>query len=131
MNYEDVRTRYMADLNTISSPTTYSLEEAANEVARSWPFGGGGSDWTWSEISPSVTINTNSTINRDLWDSLVAGRNYSIEYVPINGLRAERITIDDSSWRIEPNPDFQVPVAIFEKDSPCEQIPDGDLEDIL
>ena len=140
MNYEDFRTRYLTDLNNnIASTTTYSLEEAVNEIEHGWSVGGGGGGLDWSGSAQSVTFNASTTIDRDLWDSLTTNTVQSIEYEPLsidgymNGRRAQRIVFDDSMWR--KNFNFTIeevnPFDSFEADTPLEQIADEDLEKLF
>jgi len=145
MNYEDFRTRYLTDLNNVASTTTYSLEEAVNEIEHAqsnsrslrWdsmsitPV-----DWeSLTSTSQSVTINTDTTIDRDLWDRLTTNTVQSIEYEPLSidgdsGRRAQRIIFDDSMWLKEFNFAWGE-AAPSEEDAPLVQIADEDLEKLL
>lgn len=146
MNYEDFRTRYLTDLNNIASTTTYSLEETSNEISHGRSNSGSlrwdnlsitPVDWeSLTSTSQTATIETNTTIDRDLWDRLTTNTARSIEFEPLDlygnvrGRRAQHISFDDSMWREGFTFTFEEATPL-EEDAPLEQITDGDLEELL
>lgn len=124
MNLADYANYVAVGTNT-STVTLDSIADAAIYTTDNWLVGGGGSG------RQTVTIGTDTTINRDLWESLTTNTTSDIEYVSIRpGWRVNHVTIDNSIREWINIPPIQC-VRDHEESEPCDAIPDDELAKLL